>query len=671
MASDCCDTNSVKDCCGNVQTAVSSDPGVMAGLIWRLGVALVLAGQLMVFGLGINITPPEMGTGTYVIMHALLIMFTVMVIGLLGKSLFEEAWKNLRKRRLSLEGLFVVSAMGALAGSLISTITGRGQVYYEVVAIVLVIYTIGKILSVRSRQRAIEESNKIRENFDYAYVVKDRVKERVRLEDVHCCCEVIVGPGDAVTVDGIIMTGEGFVKETAMTGELEPVSKGVGDFILAGSYSVDGVFTIKPTGLKGVRRLDALLNTVEEARLGPSVLQEQADRVVQWFLPLVITVSVGTFLFWVARGPWVNALFNSMAVLLVACPCALGLATPIAVWSGLWKLSTLGLVSRSGEVLDGLARVDRIIFDKTGTLSEEELGFVGFEVAEGMKGKEEWLRTLIHFVESQIDHPIARALARVGEGSKNSRLLSKPITMVSSRVIPGKGIEAELKEVEESEGIRLHLGELALMPRSDESAWAGLIGSPSKTKKTIYMSVNGEPAGVVFLDEKMRAGLSSVFAELKELKIKGMILTGDRSGRYESIEGVEVVSGLSPADKELKVKELEESGERTIFVGDGVNDAGAMAISSASIAMGGGAALTQSTASAILMGETLEVLPKAVSLCRKIRKTARGNMIYAATYNCVGMSLAATGILHPVVAALLMLVSSLAISVRAGRAARL
>lgn len=662
MAAECCGSSIVENCCGNIQTEVDNSPEFFASIVWRLAVSIVLVGQLMMFGLGINITPPEKGSNAYIITHSLLILFTVVVIGLLGKSLFQEALQNLKKRRLSLETLFMLTAMGALVGSLISTLTGKGQIYYEVVAIVLVIYTIGKILSVRSRQKAIHESNKIKENFDFAYVVRgEGNKERIRLEDLHCCCEVIVGPGEAVPVDGIITIGEGFVQETAMTGELEPVARQVGDHILAGSYSIDGVFNIKPTGLKGARRLDALLKTVEEARLAPSALQEQADKVVQWFLPIVITISVGTFLFWFGRETWVDALFNSMAVLLVACPCALGLATPIAVWSGLWKLSTLGLISRSGELLDVLARGNCIIFDKTGTLSEPELSLVGFELAPTMHGKEEWLKGIIHCVESQIDHPIARTLAKFGGKSKDV------FTLISLRVISGRGIEAELFD---TNGLKhsVQLGELTLMPQADAPIWKKL--NTGQSKKKVYISINGQPAAIVFLDEKMRSGLNSVFAELKELNINGIVLTGDTSGRYEKIEGLEVISGLSPEDKELRVKALEKIG-KTIFVGDGVNDAAAMAVSSASIAMGQGAALTQSTASAVLMGETLAVLPQAVKLCRKIRRTARENMIYAAVYNLVGMSLAAMGILHPVVAALLMLVSSVVVSIRASKAAKL
>lgn len=656
MADECCSVR-VGDCCAHSLEDLS-------GVAWRIILALVLAGQLMVFGLGINITPPEVGSGAYVAVHSLLIFFTVMVLGLLGKSLFQDMWKNVRRGRVSLEGLFVVSALGALVGSLIATISGKGQVYYEVVAIVLVIYTVGKVFSVRSRERAIKASNKVREDFNYANVVKADGVQRVRLEDVGCCCEVLVGPGEAVTVDGIIMTGEGFVRETAMTGELEPVSKRAGDSILAGCYSVDGVFRIKPTGLKGARRLDALLNAVEEARLGLSILQEQADRVVRWFLPLVMAVSVGTFLFWVGRVVWVEALFNSMAVLLVACPCALGLATPIAVWSGFWKLSTLGLVSRSGELLDGLARADWIIFDKTGTLSEEGLDLVGFKVVPAMEGKEAWLKDAIRAVESQIDHPVARAMIQLKDDLQVQDQVNQ-FSGVSVRVISGKGIEARLKDGR-GEIIKMCLGELALMEGIDLAEWEPLVeGNPSKKK--VYISVNDRPAGVVYLDEKMRIGLSTVFAELRALNIKGMILTGDGSSKYAEIEGVPVSSGLSPQDKECRVRALEESGERTIFVGDGVNDAAAMAWSSASIAMGGGAALTQSAASGVLMGNSLEALPKAIKLCRKIRKIARENMVYAVMYNCAGMGLAASGILHPVVAALLMLASSLVVSIRASR----
>ncbi len=676
MITECCNKNIIKDCCGrSIDPGINSEGEWSASLIWKIALALVLAGQSMVFGLGINISPPEMGSVPYLFLHGALIVSSIVVMLLLGRPLFEDAVKSLKNKKLSLEGLFLLSALGALIGSLISTITGRSEVYYEVVSIVLVIYTVGKILSSRSRKKAIDETNKTREMFDYAYVMNTRgEKEKVSLDKLDCCSEVAVGPGDAISVDGIIIAGEGFVYETAMTGELDPVVKKVGDYIFAGSFCVDAIFSIKPTALKDVRRLDSLLNAVEKARLAPSNLQEQADKIIQWFLPLVITVSVGTFLFWFGRINWVNALFNSMAVLLVACPCALGLATPIAIWSGLWKLSRLGLISRSGEFLDSLARAHLIIFDKTGTLSEENLTIVDFLVVPEMEDKKEWLKAMIHTVESKIDHPIARALSKFDSTYKNR------FSIQSSRIIPGKGIEARLKEANEEEIIILHLGERELVsnisntiPHTECLLFGNLnLNNLSnyQFKRTIFIGINGKIAGIVLLNEKFRSGLPQVFAQLKDLNIKGKILTGDPSKHYHTIEGIEVLSGLSPKDKEIYIKELEEAGKRTIFLGDGINDAAAMSESSASIAMGKGAALTQSSASAILIGDTLEVLPKAIKICRQIRKNIRGNMIYAVTYNCIGMSLAAMGILHPVVAALLMLFSSISVSILATKSAK-
>lgn len=631
--------------------------------LWRLILAAVLAGQLMVFGLGINLTPPDHGSESYIIVHSLLVLLTIIVLSLLGKSLFKEALKNLKQARLTLETLFTLTALGALAGSLISTFTGKGQVYYEVVAIVLVIYTIGKLLTQRSRQKAIQESHKLKHDFNYAYILDNEgKKKRISIEDLHCCSEIIVGPGDAVTVDGIITQGEGYIKETAMTGELEPTPRRVGDFILAGTYSIDGIFTIKPTATKGQRRLDGLLKIVQEAHLTPSQLHSQANKIVRYFLPIIIIVSLFTFLFWITRVTWTDALFNSMAVLLVACPCALGLATPIAIWSGLWKLSTLGLISKSGELIEGLAQADWIVFDKTGTLSEEELELTHFQILPSMQSKETWLKNAIHAIETPINHPIAHALLKIKKNSDHS------FDKVTSKIIPGKGIQAQLKEQEKLS--TLHIGELTLMPNPNSPLWQSSPDSPI-AKKRIYISLNNEPAAILYLNEKLRSNLKSIFQELKTLGLKSIILTGDGEIKYNNIESIELIPGLTPTDKESKIKELEEKNQRTIFIGDGVNDTPAMTASSTSIAMGNAAALTQSTATAILMGQSLETLPKAIKLCRKIKKTAKGNMLYAAIYNTLGMTLAATGILHPVVAALLMLSSSIFISIRATKAINL
>lgn len=667
MESDCCQSQPVVySCCSTGSVAepgIASDLDAVGDIAWRLGISLVLVGQSMIFGLGINITPPDFASGAYFFVHFGLFMSAIIVFSLLGGSLVKETIKCIKLKRFSLEGLFMLSIIGALGGSLISTITGRAEVYYEVVSIVLVIYTVGKTLGMRSRFQAIKAANEVRENFDFAYILDENgERKKVQLDELNCCSMVSVGPGDAVSVDGIITAGEGFVKETAMTGELEPSLHGPGDLLLAGSYAVDGTFTIKPTALKGDRRLDALLFTVENARLAPSALQQQADRIMQWFLPFVLLVCFGTFIYWINRGPWVSALFNSMAVLLVACPCALGLATPIAVWSGLWKLSTIGLVSRSGDFLDTLARANAIVFDKTGTLSERELVFHSFKKMPGLAVSEDFLKSMIHTVEVKIGHPVARALSKLSYSSMNV------FKVLSAKVIPGKGIEAKVKDIKTDSVFILHLGELSLMPTSFEHNYDKRVSS---AKKTIYISLDNKPAAIVLLEEKMRDDLNAVFKKIQALGLKTTILTGDSSMKLSSLEGVSLEVGLTPQEKEQRVRLLEDSGQTVIFVGDGVNDAAAMSICSASIAMDGGAVLTQSTASAVLMGNSLEVLPQAIAVCRRIRKNVQGNMIFATTYNIIGMSLAAVGILHPIVAALLMLISSVLVSTRAFRAANI
>lgn len=627
--------------------------------VWKLGVSLALAGQSMMLGLGVNMGSPDFGSSTYWVLHGILITCAFVVMVLLGGDLVSETVAALKRRKISVEGLFLLSMFGAFVGSLVATFTGVGDVYYEVVAIVLCIYTIGKLIGKRSRSKAIEAAQKLRHTFDYAYIMVEGEKKQVKLEELNCCSRVVVGPGDAISVDGIILSGEGFVKETAMTGELEPESRRVGDSVFAGTYSVDGTFEVKPTGLKGSRRLDGLISTVESASLGSSSLQDQADRIMQWFLPFVVTLCLGTFLFWVTRTNWNQALFNSMAVLLVACPCAIGLATPIAIWSGLWKLSSLGIIARTGAILDALARTTTVCFDKTGTLSEENLRVREIVWAkEGVtEEKRDFVIGVMKAVEARIDHPIARALSaiRVTAHEKVGQM-----ELIRSTVFPGKGIEAVVGVT--GRETTLQLGSRGWM---EELGFIEGITEARGGRRSVYLAMNGELYCEVVLEENMRAFAFEVLDGVKEMGVQTVILTGDPNYDVGRKGGIAVWRGMSPQDKVDKVKELQEAGEVVIFIGDGVNDAAAMSESDGAIAIGEGVSLAQSTASAVMMGKRLSVLPEAIGLCRRIKSRLRGNMLFAACYNVIGMGLAASGLLHPVVAALLMVVSSAWVSYRA------
>lgn len=622
----------------------------------RIGIAAVFAGQGMVFSLAINMTPPEFASPAYWVVHAGLMLSAMVVAGFLGGPLFSSTFGMLRAKRLSIEGLFTLSLIGAFIGSLVSTFTGEGGVFYEVVSIVIAIYTIGRMLSERSQAKLVLESERLRERFDTALVLdQDGSATGMPLSEVTVGTHVRVDPGAAFTVDGVIVSGVGYITETALTGEPVPVVRHVGDRVRAGTWSVDGVFEVEARSVEGQRELDVILRTVEDAAGQPSELQSQANDLIQGFLPLVAGASAATAIYWAYMGTWVEAVFNSMAVLLVACPCALGLATPVAIWQGLFQLSRLGLVSRDGALIDTLAQTRQIFFDKTGTLSESAMRVSELLVVEAWQSRRGELLGAVREVECKLSHPIARALVRYIEPSAAVQRIE------TLQTIPGAGVEAV---VDPGNGacLRLLIGEPTLSTASVDSAVAQLREAGGKR---VFIFVEGELAAIAVLRERMREGVPGLWSELSALGIEVSVLTGDPNPELELPTQVAICAGLSAGEKEARVRVAKEARTQPLFVGDGINDASAMACASASIAMGSGAGLTRSAASGQLTSDGVEVLPRAIRLSRSIHKHLRGNLIYAASYNLVGMGLAAAGMLHPVAAAIIMLVSSFVVTTRA------
>jgi heavy metal translocating P-type ATPase len=517
------------------------------------------------------------------------------------------------------------------------------------------------------RARALSEARRLRDDFSQAWLL-DEAGGRSRVPVAELCrtrSRVSVLPGEAVSVDGVVLSGEGLVQETPLTGEPLPVVRRPGDRLLAGSHSVDGAFVLRPERLAGERRLDAVLAAVEQGGVErPSTLQRQADRLMQWFVPAVVLTAAATFLVWLAvlpTGLWWQALFNAMAVLLVACPCALGLATPTAIWGGLVRFSTFGLVAQGGRLLDTLAEANLILFDKTGTLSHDSLALVDFITTEDSPEERRRLLAALAAMEDGLPHPIARAFAQAAGG--NGAL--QPVERRT--LVPGQGLRAWV------DGREIAVGEASLTGLP-ETAFAPLLARSRAVeggcKKRVHVAVDGRPAALAVLDEHLRDNAAATFRELTALGLRLLVLTGDPDPRWREIEGVEVRPGLSPDDKARIVRELRARGEALTFVGDGINDAPAMTAAGSAIAMGSGAALALSSADGILSDGNLAALPRAIRIARRVRAGIRGNMLFAVCYNAIGMALAAAGILHPAVAALLMVGSSTFVSARALATAR-
>ena len=667
----------VRYCCygcrilGESQPAASlSTPGRVGQAWWRVGLGAAIAGQTMVLGLAINLSEP---TGTLrFVLHLALAFSALLAVAVLGRPLLTAGWECACRRKVGIELLFIVGIAGAFAASVYSSVTGKGAIYYEVVAILITVHTAGKMLTAHLRQGAMGAVAELRRAFATVRAAgpNGEFSERATasIEKGEC---VKVLPAEPIPIDGVILTGEAYVLETPLTGEPYPVVRRKGDVVLAGSYCEDGELLVQAVRSGRERQLDETLASVERAQ--DSVLQTsaqaEADKIAAWFLPTVVAISLLTFFSWGLRGGWGDGIFNALSVILVACPCALGLVAPLSMWRALAALASRGIIVRDARALEELSRARTVVFDKTGTLSEPRQTLVDFTVLPGFDRDE--IKVQVAMVQRASAHPIARAFEEfclpldceaVGE-------------IRSLKTVPAQGLEAVLAAPD---------GTLKTL-RLGEREWVGDGAAPDDVSRpfqlpgttgdrAIYISIDGRPAGRAIVREKLRDAALEAMVAVNSLGCRLAILTGDREDRAASLlsgaSGVPIHAGLSAMEKKRWVEEESKSGG-VIFVGDGVNDAPAMAAASVGIAMGSGARLATQSASIVLVGTDIAETAKLIAYSRQLASGIRRNLIFAGVYNAIGMGLAASGRLHPVVASLLMFASSATVSWRAVRSAGL
>lgn len=616
----------------------------------RLGFAALLAGQAMVFGLAVNISPPAGGTRG--ILHGLLALSAVGVFLLAGLPIMRESWNALRGGRIVFEQFFLLGIIGAFFASVHSSLTGAGGVYYEVVAVLVAIYTFGSILGDRRRDALRRSIEGIGSAFDHCELVgTDGECRRVTVDLIAPGDEVLVGPGEGVPVDGTVAGGVALVSEAALTGEPFPVVKRTGDKVLAGSRVEDSALRVTATSRGRSRRLDALLQSIVEARRNPGRIQREADRLVAWFLPLVMLIAAITAIGWTLRGGWITGIFNGLAVLLIACPCAMGLATPVAIWGALAALAKRGLFAHGGDAIEALAVVDTAVFDKTGTLSESDARIVDFVVAPGTD-RGQLLRE-IAAVQTGNQHPIARAFRTAPDRTE-------PILARGIRTLPGAGIAGILPD-----GAGMQIGNASILEHGhDAASLRRLLAAGDEGGHEIFVRRGGRLAGLAILRESLRDSAREAIAQMQCLGLRTIVMTGDREENAARFGFDECLAGLAPHAKLQEVEKLRAAGRKVLFIGDGINDAPAMAAATASIALATGSELPRETAAAELGGQDLRAIPQSVAICRATVRAIRRNIIFAAGYNIIGIVLAAAGILHPIAAALIMLVSSLTVTWR-------
>ncbi len=628
----------------------------------------MVAAQSMAFGLAINLSPPS--GDERVILHGALALAAVIVFLLVGLPIVQAAWSALRQGKIVVEQLFLSGIVGAFTASLHATFSGSGSVYYEVVAVLVAIYTLGRVLGRRRRENAIQAANKLREEFATARRLvrakgsaddhgpgETRVEfERVPVTQIVPGDRVRVLSGEGVPVDGRILDGTSFVRETALNGEIFPVVRRAGDEILAGSILEDGALTLEAIRPGTHRRLDQMLGALSDAAQKKTRIEREADRIVSWFLPLVMVLAAGTFAFWTATSGWETGLFNAMAVLIVACPCAMGLATPIGIWNALNDLAHRGIVLKSGEAIEALGTVDTVVFDKTGTLSEEYYAVVDAATAPGIDRA--GLRRQLAAIQSYSAHPVAVAFAEWAGPAPDG-------VAKNFRTLPGMGISAWI------DGKHIAVGNTELVKDSRHAVPLArlrddLPAGPGAQEFVVL--VDGELAMLALLREQFRESAARCVETFHKHNIPVWVMTGDPkwdASRFPGALPERTLVGMTPEAKAAKIAELAARGSRVLFVGDGLNDAPAMAVAHASLALASGADVSRSSASGELFGGEITRVADAVAVCRRALRAIRTNLIFAATYNFIGITLAAVGVLHPVAAAMLMLASSVTVTARA------
>lgn len=594
-----------------------------------------------------------------------------------GYPFFWGAWTGLRHLNLTMDLPIAIGATTTYFYSLFVTVTGRGEVYWDTVVNFLFVILVGRFLEAVSKRQAVASTQRLLDlQPKVATVLRDGEASVVPMRAVREGETVLVRPGEKIPVDGILLEGESSVDESMLTGESSPQVKGVGSKVVAGTLNGSGVLRIRVEGLLKNTALGRIIKLVEEAQASKAPIQCIADQVVPWFVAATLTLGTLTFLWWV-RSDLETALLAATAVLIITCPCAFGLATPmaIAVASGLGARE--GILIKNGAVLEGLSSIDHFVFDKTGTLTvgrpavtslfgEKFAWHAGEYPPLNRGGREPAVQELVEYLaglgalERFSEHPLGDAVLdlckRAGIGFEDREV-------GEVQVRPGFGIKGLV------DGRLLIAGTLDWMHQNDIELSATLkeplLRLEAAGGSALYVGLDGKLVMVLGVEDRLREGAVRMVAGLKETGTSVTLLTGDRRATAERIAaqlgGMEVMAQVLPEDKDLVIADLQRRGGRVAMVGDGVNDAPALARADVGIAMGSGTDVSIASADIVLMSAELVKVEQAAALSRRALRTIRQNIGISIAYNLIMVPLAMAALVTPLVAAISMPLSSLAV----------
>ncbi len=590
-----------------------------------------------------------------------------------GRDFYTGGWKSLVNKSANMD---VLVAMGSSVayfyslGVMFSPALGA-HVYFETAAVIITLIKLGKMLEARTKGRtggAIKKLAGLRPQT--ATVIRDTEEVRIDLAEVGPGDLVVVKPGERIPVDGVITEGQSFVDESMLTGEPMPVGKGPGEEVVGGTINGQGRFKFQATAVGKDTVLAQIIRMVQEAQGSKAPIQALADRVAAVFVPAVIVTALITFgLWWSLSGEFVPAMIRLVAVLVIACPCALGLATPTAIMAGTGKGAENGILFRKGEVIQAAASVDTVVFDKTGTITEGNPAVMDMVPHEPFCASAEELLRTVASVETGSEHPVAGAI--VAE-AKNRRLaLQEPEQF---QAVSGRGVSARIDGrsvlVGKPGWFREQLLDLAALEQTIDRFQA-----EGKTVMAVF--ADDRPLGVISVADRIKAEAAAAVEKLHTAGLRVVMLTGDNRETAEKIAAqvhIDTVrADVRPEEKARAIQDLQNEGARVAMVGDGINDAPALAQADVGIAIGTGTDVAIETGDIILAAGSPAGVPRALTLSRKTLRTIRQNLFWAFCYNIILIPVAAGVLapfpampeilrhLHPMLAALAMALSSLSV----------
>ena len=632
--------------------------GVLALAIMRASAFLALAtGATIVSWVPIDALPWFNGG-----MWLFLLVTPVQFIG--GWSFYVGSWNALRNRSINMDLLI---ALGTTVAYLYSVAVlffpwvlpievDQRDVYFEVSAVIIAFVLLGKYMEEIIKKHS---SAAVRKLLDLkpatAQVVRDGVEMEVPADSLTVGETVVVRPGQRIATDGVVLDGTSAVDESMFTGESMPVEKQVGAKVTGGTLNRTGSFRFQATRVGAETALAQIITMVEDAQASSAPIQRIADQVTRYFVPAVVGTAFLAFAGWWLAGYFPQGLLAFIAVLIIACPCALGIATPAALMVGVGRGAQAGILIRGGEILEKAQKLDTVVFDKTGTLTRGEPNITDVLVQEG------WTRAqtlrLAASLEAGSEHPLAEAIVR---GARAEGVTATGVEGFDS--IPGHGVQGRI------DGAAVLLGNRRLMQREGVNAEAvqramELLEADGKT--AMLLASGGRLVGVIAVADTVRPEAQEAIAALRSEKIQVVMLSGDNQRTADAIGRIlgidRVIADVLPADKSKVIKDLQARGRIVAMVGDGVNDAPALATADIGIAIGSGSDVAKETGGIILVRNDVRDVVTGIRLSRATMRTIKQNLFWAFIYNTVGLPIAALGFLNPMIASAAMALSSLSV----------